>query len=251
MLSERKSFLCREWPWFLGAMALTAALTALNIGYFAFPSRDSIYFSEVIGEYAREFDFSVLHRDFPLRALPYAWIFVVALPVRLGMDVGAAAVAVNLLSLWCSGAVFFLMARRMHLRRRFARIGMFMIMMHPTLLKLAPQVQRDLFYFCGVMLTMGCFGIFAYRKNDWLPAAMGGLLTAFFAFVRFEALELLALPWAFFICSGRDGLRAVLYDLAGFLVGVGAFVCVFRLFGMFGIYSARIGQLVKLCWAHL
>ena len=214
-------------------------------------SRDAVAYAEIISAWFAEGDFSGVLHYWPDCWIPPLPVGVVLLLVKCGLSVEAAGVGLNLALGSLIPLIAYRMAKTVTGNRSIALGAALLTAVHPTLIELSIEIQRDTTYLFLIGCVL-CFLLEAVRKGSSFFWGVGGIFLGLSILSRFESLEFLPLTFCYLTVSVYfkiQSCRMALKQFGVFSAGVlSAFFLASWLMGVpfsyYKIYSDKVVKMV-------
>lgn len=208
---------CWSLPIRLTILGMVTLAIRLAVWEFSpYLSRDGVTYLLMIRSWFEQGSYagiSELVQELNMEWIPAFPLWIMKLPMTWGMSAETSAGLSCILLGSMIPVIGFGIARTILPDIRMAWGTAILLAVHPTLIDLAVQPQRDILYlfWCGLCLLFLCRGI---RRSAWYDWSGAGIFCAFSLLTRYETLELI--PMVFFYFAGAVYLKQYRWKKAVF-----------------------------------
>lgn len=214
-------------------------------------SRDAIAYVGIISAWYTKGDFSGVLSYWPDCRIPPLPVWLVLLLVKYGIPLEAAGIGLNLTLGALIPLLVYLIAKVATKDKSIAYGAALLAAVHPMLIELAIEIQRDTTYLFLIGLVLW-FLLEAIQKESSFFWGVGGIFLGLSILSRFESLELLPLVFCYLagsVCFKTQKFHIALKQLGVFYIGViVAFTLTTWLMGVpfsyYKIYYNRVTEMV-------
>ena len=215
-------------------------------------SRDAVAYAEITSAWFSGGDFSEVLRYWPDCWIPPLPVGLVLLLVKCGLSIEVAGIALNLALGSLIPLIVYRMAKTVTGDRSLALGATLLAAVHPTLIELSIEIQRDTTYLFLIGCVL-CFLLEAVRKGSSLFWGVGGIFLGLAILSRFESLEFLPLTFCYLAGSVYFKIQNCRMALKQFAIFSGGVLAAFFLASWFmgvpfsycKIYSDKVVKMVS------
>lgn len=214
-------------------------------------SRDGVHYVELIQVWADGGSFQAVLHHWPECWFPPLPLWLVLLPVKCGIPVEAAGIGINLALGSLIPLLVYRIAKIVTECRSIALGAALLAAVHPMLIELAIEIQRDTTYLFLIGCAI-CALLDAAKRQNCRHWGIGGAWLGLAILTRFESLEFLPVAVCYLagsVCLRVQNCRTALKQFGVFCTGIllACFLTSWLMgvpFSYYRIYSDRITKMV-------
>ena len=177
--TSNNKFMCFHQKYrMFGLLAGITVLSLLITGFCWFfeptISRDGIFYLELVQIWHDQGNFQGILKGWPRFWLPPFPLYLMKLLTDCGLSAETAGVGLNIAMGCCLPVIVYGIAMEITRERKIALCSALLMLLNPSMIELAIEVQRDVIYlfFCGLLIYFLAFGIRRQKGFDWVRAGV-------------------------------------------------------------------------------
>ena len=248
--TSNNKFMCFHQKYrMFGLLAGITVLSLLITGFCWFfeptISRDGIFYLELVQIWHDQGNFQGILKEWPRFWLPPFPLYLMKLLTDCGLSAETAGVGLNIAMGCCLPVIVYGIAMEITRERKIALCSALLMLLNPSMIELAIEVQRDVIYlfFCGLLIYFLACGI---RRQKWFYWGLAGVFFACSFLTRYETLEfvpLIAFYFLFLLIAKYMSWKKLLINASVFLASMAAVF--FLLIHTMGVQEHLFGSYQK------